>query len=144
MISLQIERDEWTPAFNEYERRWSDLSPTKRQVSDVVVNSIRENYRTEGASSGFKWQSRTKHYAWPLLQKSNKMMSAQLAAAYSHYEHSGNVHTMSFDKVNNATPYAKFHAYGTSKMVARPTMRLTACEFEKIERIIADYSLRLK
>lgn len=142
MSDTVIERDEWTPTFREYLKRWDDLSPVERDVSIVVQDSIRANYMTEGSHSGDHWPRRTRAYPWPPLRRTGSMMSAQMAAAVRHWETSGDVHAMEFGEVITAAPYSHFHHDGTRHMPKRPTVRLSEEDVEKLTTILDEYLLK--
>lgn len=141
MPNATVERDEWTPTFREYLKRWADLSPTERDISILVQNAIRANYETEGAHSGPTWQRRTRAYPWPPLRRTQHMMRAQLASAVQHWQTGGNVSSMDFSEQINATPYSGFHQSGTRHMPARQTVRFSEEDIQQLETVLSEYLL---
>ena len=77
----------------------------KRFFSETV-------YITRGAEIGPTWKKRKKRkggYSWPILEKSGDMK-----------KNTKSKKTTTVLTIFNDTEYAKYHQYGTSKMVARP------------------------
>ena len=142
MPNATVERDEWTPTFREYLKRWMDLSPTERGISIVVQNAIRANYATEGAHSGATWPRRTRLYPWPPLRRTQHMMRAQLAAAVQHWQSNGGSASMDFSEQINATPYSEYHHSGTRHMPARQTVRFSDEDIQQLETLLSEYLLK--
>ena len=143
MINAAITKDEWTPALEEYLRRWKTLSSTERRISRIVQNSIRQNYLTEGAHSGLPWKPRTRPYSWPALRKSGRMMAYQLAAAAGRFSYVNGMHVIDFsDVLNNRR--AKLHHRGTRYMPARKTFRLNEDEKQQSADLLGTYMLKPK
>ncbi len=119
-----------------YRRQWGDFSRPFAEAKEIVQESIRQNYLTEGHGT---FPPRKKAYQHPMLRQSGHMMAAQLAAAREHYyTRVGGEHVLDFSGVVNATHYSKFHHSGAPgiNLPARPTVHLSEKERARIKKLL--------
>lgn len=85
-------------------------------------------YDTRGSILGKKWGRRKKSYPWAPLQKTGRMRSNTKSKK-------GN----NFVEISNPTSYAKYHQFGTKKMVARPIVGSNP----ELEKKLADIAKKI-
>lgn len=138
MIRFFVEKNEWTPTFADYERRWNRLDRPAREASLLLQNRIRDNYYSQGGGS---WPPRTRSYPWAPLRKSGFMMSRQLAASAGKVRKISAGVMIDWSDAITATSYSKFHHLGTSQMSKRQTVRIKPEDFSRLRTIFGQYCL---
>lgn len=142
MFTFEVARDQWTPAFIQYEERWADLSPTQQRIAWILKNEIKENYLTEGGHAGIPWAQRTRPYPHPPLRKSRTMMHQQYAMVTQPWVENGNSHIMDLTPIEQeATPWSRFHAEGTRFMPKRVTISFSPHAIQSIEAVMINHML---
>lgn len=119
----------------------TDLTPAFEQMADEFNQWEEEAFATGGASSGNAWPPlaastaahKTRRRGGQILVESGRLMRSLTTpnAQDAIRDITGRKMTLGTD-----TPYAGFHQTGTSRMPARPIIRLTAANRDRWTRII--------
>lgn len=93
-------------------------------IGRTVQESIKRNFDLGGRPD--KWKPRTRQYNWPILKKT---LDLKRSIDTNLIKNGVSVGTRGIS-------YAKFHQYGTKKMVARPFVMVQAEDMEEIKKEI--------
>ena len=116
MIKIEIKSQSVTDAFNRLIAVGQDMSPIMYSIGMTMENHTRERFETKTNPSGSLWapwktstiKSYPKDGNHKLLDRFNDMIGSL------NYQVEGNSVLVGFGQ-----PYAKYHEFGTSKMVRR-------------------------
>ncbi len=145
MIEIKIEDKEIKDMLNTLLYRLNDMSPVMMEVSEDMRDAVEENFEQEGRP---KWkalspktieQRRKKGY-WPgniLIQEGNLVRSIEAS------------HSKDEAVVGTNLKYAAIHQFGGMagrkhkvKIPARPYLKLTDSDIERIKKKIMKYLVR--
>lgn len=126
-------------------RRSRDFRPVFRWVMQELQKAHRDNFRTQGASSGFPWSPLDPQYAsWKLENYGAKgilVRSGDLQRSLTMNSGRGAVRDIGSRTAEFGTrlPYAKFHQSGTSKMAQRKPLFVPRLMAERTGNVVAEY-----
>ncbi len=144
-LDISIELTPGGPVFHRRFTRFvselTDLSPVLEEIADVLDRSAAQAFATSGASSGGRWAALSSRYAmWKARHYPGQPILVATGALRA-----------SMGSVRNITPKrlewgtddrkARYHQGGTSKMPARPIIRLTSKERTLMTKLVHAYLL---
>lgn len=119
----------------------TDLSPVLSDIADVLDQSAEAAFASSGSSSGGRWAPLSSRYA---MWKAKRYPGQPILVATGALRASmGNVREVSPRRLVWGTDdrKARYHQAGTSKMPARPIIRLTSKERRDMTRLVHAYLL---
>lgn len=123
------------------QRRISDLRPSWLKVAEAVRLGIGEAFASEGNAAG-QWLPLTPKYAsWKrshfpgrkILELTGRLKGSLVSGAHPDAITTATATTLF---ISSRVPYGKYHQQGTTKMVARPPLALTAVQKSRIAAAI--------
>lgn len=144
-----------TPGGDVFQRRFTrfvseltDLAPLLHEIVDHLHDVFREQFRTEGASTGSVWAPLSESYRrWKVRRYPGRGVLVRTGRLYSSLTRAGG--TDAIRKVTarrmefgTAVPYARFHQTGTRRMPARPIVRLSDANKADLTRMVHRYLVR--
>lgn len=129
----------YSRAFEMMERQAADLAVPLREIGDVLIADVGEQFASEGAWSGHSWaplsdkysQWKEQHYpGMPLLVATGRMRAALLDPAQSLVV---TAHTLRYEPDSDIAIY---HQEGTPTMPARPPIDIPTPELREWDRVM--------
>ena len=105
-----------------------NLSSPLKQAESLLNESYQKNYPSKGATLNQPWPPRKRSYPWPILVKSGRMKGAYTSKI-----------TSKDLTIQNQSPYAKYHQFGTTKLPVRSIIGITPKLLNEIKKIIQKY-----
>ena len=144
-LDISIELEPGGPVFHRRFTRFvselTDLSPVLEQIADMLDESGERAFATSGASSGGRWAALSSRYAaWKARHYPGQPILVATGALRASM---GNVRIVGPRRLEWGTDdrKAKYHQAGTSKMPARPIIRLTSKERTLMTKLVHAYLL---
>ncbi len=133
--------------FTRFVSSLTDLEPLIRQIVDTLEQRFAKAFATEGASSGSMWAPLSAGYrAWKLRAYPGRGILVRTGRLRGSLTSGGGggirVITPRRGEIGTAVPYARYHQSGTSRMPARPVIRLSPADREEITRVVHRYLVR--
>jgi len=130
MLNIQIETSELETTLHGVSAALGDLSPVWRDVQDIFVAMMAQQFATEGGAGGTRWEPLSPTYAarkqrevgsLPILQYSGRLQRSLTSKRDA--EHIFN-HGPSWAEYGTSVPYARAHHYGypPRNLPARPVI----------------------
>jgi len=126
-------------------RRSRDFRPVFRWVMQELQKAHRDNFRTQGSTSGFPWQPLDPQYSsWKIENYGAKgilVREGSLQRSLTMNSGRGAIRDIGLRTAEFGTriPYAKFHQTGTSKMAKREPVFLPRMMAERTGGVVAEY-----
>lgn len=121
--------------FTRFASELTDLAPLFEDMADEFGKWEAEAFASGGASSGGAWAPRKDGGAGGILIRTGKLMGSLTGPSIR------NISARRME-LGTAVPYAKYHQSGTSRMPARPVIRLTGANKASWTRLIHRYILK--
>jgi phage gpG-like protein len=148
-VNLEIDGvSMYNRAFSAYGREVDDMREPLGQVADVILESVREQFATEGAHGlGEKWHP---------LEPGYEAWKEQHYPGRSILVRTGELVTQAIDKRRTTTieprrlvyeidsDYAGYHQRGTEHMPARPIVALTYSDRRDVDRIFHEWLIAIR
>jgi len=99
------------------------------KIGEQIASSIKKNIDDGGRNP--KWQSRTRPYTWPILNKTSRMKNRAESTARE-WIHTAGMH---INRIFSPL-YGIYHQYGTSKMPIRKYIKLIPSEIERVKNTV--------
>ncbi len=131
--------------FGKILRRSRDFKPVFRWMFQELQEAHRENFRTQGAASGFPWKPLEPQYAsWKIENYGANgvlVRSGDLERSLTMNSGRGAVRDMGARTAEFGTklPYAKFHQSGTSNMAQRKPLFLPRLMADRTADAVGEY-----
>lgn len=123
--------------FTRFASELTDLSPAFEEMADAFGQWEAQAFSSGGSSSGGGWAARKPPTGgWPILQRTGRLRGSLTGPS---------VRQIGPKRMELGTnvPYARYHQTGTSRMVARPVIRLTSANKAEWTKIIHRWLLKL-
>lgn len=139
-ITATPDTDVFSRRFTRFASSMTDLQPLVEELTTLVWEKIRQGFETEGAATGPIWAALSSSYSeWKRKNYPGKQILQRTGALYDSIEKEVGP---TKGEVGTGVPYAIFHQTGTSKMPARPIIRLKASTKSEMSKIVHLYVLR--
>ena len=125
----------------------TDLRPVLEEVVDALIETFRDAFRTEGSSSGSSWAPLSEAYRRAKARRyPGRTILIRRGTLYSSLVEggAGGIREVrsKYAAIGTAVPYARYHQSGTSRMPARPIIRVSAEDRNEITRIVHRYLVK--